>query len=112
MTASRVELPVEVRQHLTELRQASGITNAELCRRVGIRQPVTFYAWERGLSRPTLPNCEAYLAVIGADAATFMPQITVGPSRLERVWETQYRGSPSNRGTNYVPLIRLEAEVI
>jgi DNA gyrase subunit B len=112
MSAPRVEWPEAVRQQLKKLRRASGVSNAELCRRVGIRQPVTFYAWERGLSRPTLPNCEAYLAVIGADAATFMPQITVGPSRLERIWETQYRGSPSNRVRNYVQMGALEAEDI
>jgi DNA gyrase subunit B len=112
MTAPRVELSVEVRQHLTELRRASGITNAELCRKVGIRQPVTFYAWERGLSRPTLPNCQAYMTVIGADAAALMPQIAIGGSRLERIWETQYRGSPSNRVRDYVRMSALEAEDI
>jgi DNA gyrase subunit B len=112
MTAPRVELSLEVRRQLTELRRASGISNAELCRKVGIRQPVTFYAWERGLSRPTLPNCQAYMAVIGADAATFMPQIAVGGSRLERIWDTQYRGSPSNRVRDFVRLSALEAEDI
>ncbi|HTD72506.1 MAG TPA: DNA gyrase subunit B [Steroidobacteraceae bacterium] len=112
MSAPRVEWPEAVRQQLKKMRRASGVSNAELCRRVGIRQPVTFYAWERGLSRPTLPNCEAYLKVIGADAATFMPQITVGPSRLERIWETQYRGSPSNRVRTYVSMGALEAEDI
>jgi DNA gyrase subunit B len=112
MTAPRVELSLDVRRQLAELRRSSGINNAELCRKVGIRQPVTFYAWERGLSRPTLPNCEAYMAAIGADAATFMPQITVGGSRLERIWESPYRGSPANRARNYVRLSALEAEDI
>ena len=112
MTAPRVEITAEGRRQLKELRRASGVSNAELCRRIGIRQPVTFYAWERGLSRPTLPNCESYLAVIGADAATFMPQMAVGPSRLDRIWEEQYRGSPSNRVRNHVRLAALEAEDI
>jgi DNA gyrase subunit B len=112
MTAPRVEFPAEVGRQLAALRRASGVTNAELCRKVGIRQPVTFYAWEKGLSRPTLPNCESYLAVIGADASAFMPQITVGPSRLERIWEEQYRGSPCNRVRSYVRLAALEAEDI
>src|SRR3984885_14752852 len=97
MSAPRVEWPEAVREQLKKLRRASGVTNAELCRRVGIQQPVTFYAWERGLSRPTLPNCEAYLAVIGANAAAVMPRVSIGPSRLERVWEEQYRGSPCTR---------------
>jgi DNA gyrase subunit B len=112
MCAPRVEIPPAVGKQLASLRRASGISNAELCRKVGIKQPVTFYAWERGLSRPTLPNCESYLAVIGANATTLMPQITVGASRLERIWEKQYRGSPGNRVRNYVRLSALEAEDI
>jgi len=110
MSAPRVELPIEVRRQLVAARRASGITNAELCRKIGIRQPVTFYAWEKGLTRPTLPNCQAYMSVIGADMAALMPQIAVGGSRLDRIWETQYRGSPSNRVRDYVRLSALEAE--
>jgi DNA gyrase subunit B len=111
-SAPRVEFPAEVRQELASLRRASGISNVELCRRIGIRQPVTFYAWEKGVSRPTLPNFQTYLEVIGANAAVVMQQVTVGPSRLERVWEEQYRGSPSNRVRDYVRLSALEAEDI
>jgi DNA gyrase subunit B len=111
-SAPRVEFPAEVRQELATLRRASGVSNVELCRRIGIRQPVTFYAWEKGTSRPTLPNFESYLEVIGANAAAVMPLVTVGPSRLERVWEEQYRGSPVNRVRNYVRLSALETEDI
>jgi len=109
-SAPRVEFPAEVRAELASLRRASGISNADLCRRIGIRQPVTFYAWEKGTSRPTLLNCESYLAVIGANAATVMPRVIVGPSRLERIWEEQYRGSPANRVRPYVRLSALEAD--
>ena len=109
-SAPRVEFPPEVRNELASLRRASGISNVDLCRRIGIRQPVTFYAWENGTSRPTLPNCESYLAVIGANAAAVMPRVTVGPSRLERIWEEQYRGSPANRVRPYVRLSALEEE--
>jgi DNA gyrase subunit B len=112
MSAPRVEIPPAVGRQLASMRRASGISNAELCRRVGIQQPVTFYAWERGLSRPTLSNCESYLAVIGANAAAVMPEVTVGPSRLERIWAEQYRGSAANRARNYVRLSALEAEDI
>ena len=111
-TAPRVDLPEGVRQQLKAQRRASGISSVELCARVGIKQPVTFYAWERGLSRPTLPNCEAYLAAIGADFAAVMPQITIGPSRLERVWQDEYRAAPGNRVRDYVCLSALEAEDI
>jgi DNA gyrase subunit B len=109
-SAPRVEFPEDVRTELASLRRASGISNTELCRRVGTRQPVTFYAWEKGTSRPTLPNCQMYLEVIGANAASVMPRVTVGPSRLERVWEEQYRASSANRVRPYVRLSALEEE--
>src|SRR5205814_2237662 len=112
ISAPRVEFPPELRKELASLRRASGVSNAELCHRIGIRQPATFYAWERGTSRPTLANCESYLAVIGANAAAIMPQAIVGPSRLERIWEEQYRGSSSNRVRDYVRLSTLEADDI
>jgi DNA gyrase subunit B len=111
-SAPRVTLPPDVRQELMELRRASGITNAELCRRVGIRQPVTFYAWEKGISRPTVANCDAYLSVIGGNAQAIMSRVAVGPSRLESVWENQYRGSPANRVRDYVRLSALEPDDI
>jgi DNA gyrase subunit B len=112
MSAPRVDLPGDVRREMAAMRRASGVTNAELCQRVGVRQPVTFYAWEKGTSRPTLPHYQSYLSVIGANAATVMSRVSVGPSRLERVWEEQYRGSPSNRVRDYVRLSALEAEDI
>ncbi len=112
ISAPRVEFPPEVRQELASLRRASGVSNTELCDRIGIRQPATFYAWERGTSRPTLPNCESYLTVIGANAAAIMPQAIVGPSRLERIWEEQYRGSSCNRLRDSVRLSALEADDI
>jgi DNA gyrase subunit B len=34
----------------------------------------------------------------------------MGPSRLERIWEEQYRGAPANRVRPYVRLATLEAE--
>ena len=48
-------------------RKAAGIKNRDLCEATGIRQPVTFYAWEKGTSRPILSKFRAYLAAIGAD---------------------------------------------
>ena len=110
MSAPRVEIPADVRSEMASLRRASGVSNAELCQKVGIKQPVTFYAWERGISRPTQSHYESYLTVIGANAATVMQRVSVGPSRLERVWEEQYRGSPCNRVRDYVRLSALEAD--
>ncbi len=109
-TAPRVEVSTEVGLEMAALRRENGVSNRALCEAVGIRQPVTFYAWEKGTSRPTLENWQAYLSVIGADVEAVMERVTVGPSRLERTWEDQYRAAPRNRVRPYVCLADLEAE--
>ena len=111
-SAPRVEIPSEVRDELAARRRTSGINNQELCSAIGIRQPVTFYAWEKGASRPTLANLQNYVTAIGADVNSVMARVTVGSSRLERTWEEQYRGAPANRVRPYVRLSELTAEDI
>ncbi|MFZ5479880.1 MAG: DNA gyrase subunit B [Myxococcota bacterium] len=110
MTAPRVDVPPAVGAALAALRKAAGISQRDLCERVGIRQPVTFYAWEKGTSRPTVEHFRAYLHAIGADEGAWMSRVTVGGSRLERVWEEQYNGAPRNRVRPYVRLSALDAE--
>jgi DNA gyrase subunit B len=109
MSAPRVEVPADLGEELASARRASGITNRALCAAIGIRQPATFYAWEKGRSRPTLPNWERYMAAIGTDAADVAARVDVGPSRLERAWNQQYRGAPANRVRSYVRLADLDA---
>ncbi|MHC4107957.1 MAG: ATP-binding protein, partial [Planctomycetota bacterium] len=60
-SAPRVEVPSGVRARLSERRRQTGISNQALCTAVGIRQPVTFYGWERGRNRPTLENWNRYV---------------------------------------------------
>jgi len=96
LVASRVEIPFELRSELAQQRRLSSITNRALCASVGIRQPVTFYAWEKGTTRPTLPHFEAYLNAIGADPREILPKTAIAPSRLERIWQEHYVGSGRN----------------
>ncbi|MEA2230424.1 MAG: gyrase subunit [Solirubrobacteraceae bacterium] len=110
MTAPRVDIPAAVRAELAGLRRASGLSNVALCTAVGIKQPVTFYAWENGTSRPTLPNFEAYVTAVGGDVDVVLGRVTVGPSRLDRTWATQYRAAPRNRVRPYVRLADLSAD--
>jgi DNA gyrase subunit B len=109
LTDPRVDIPAALRVELTERRRGSGVTNSALCAAVGIRQPVTFHAWEKGLSRPTLTHFEAYLNVIGANADEVLGKTTVGPSRLERIWNEHYTGSGRNVVRDYVRLDDLDA---
>jgi DNA gyrase subunit B len=110
LTAPRVEIPEAIRERMSTQRRASGISNRELCECIGIRQPVTFYGWEKGNSRPTLDHLRSYLEAVGADVEGILATVVVGPSKLERVWEEQYRGAPSNRVRPYVRLSDLDAD--
>jgi DNA gyrase subunit B len=108
LVAPRVEVPASVRDELSALRRRCGVSNRELFRKIGIRQPVTFYSWEKGTQRPTISGFRRYLEAIGADVDTVLGRVVVGPSKLERVWAEQYRGSPRNRVRPYVRLDALD----
>ncbi|MFM7849068.1 MAG: LAGLIDADG family homing endonuclease, partial [Rubrivivax sp.] len=96
LTRERVEIPLEVGEELAAQRRASGVSQQALCEAVGIRQPVTFYAWEKGLSRPSLSHFTAYLKAVGANEDVFMRKVAVGESRLQRQWARR-PGKPSGR---------------
>ncbi|MEJ7825564.1 MAG: DNA gyrase subunit B [Solirubrobacteraceae bacterium] len=110
MTAPRVDIPAAVGAELAALRRASGLTNRTLCAAIGIKQPITFYGWEKGTSRPTLPNLTAYVEAVGGDVDAVLESVTVGGSRLDRVWSTQYRAAPRNRVRPYARLADLSAD--
>jgi len=109
LTSVRVQAPADVRAHLTRMRRLSGMRNRDLCERIGIKQPVTFYAWEKGKSKPTLPNWKRYVEAVGEDPERLLPRVHVVESALERTWNTQYRGAPRNRVKTYVRLSDLSS---
>jgi DNA gyrase subunit B len=106
----RVELEPELREEVTRLRKTSGISQKALCAAVGIKQPVTFYAWEKGTSRPRQDHFEAYLAAIGADTEAVMARARVTTNWLEDRWAREYNEDPANHVRPYVCLSDLTAE--
>ena len=108
LTAPRVDIPPSLRTDLAARRRASGISNEALCRAVGIRQPVTFYAWENGSSRPTLSHFEAYVTAVGGDTRACVSAASIAPSRLERTFNLQYKASGRNTVRDLVRLADLE----
>lgn len=106
----RVTIPAAVGDLLKQQRQASGLSQQAICTAVGIRQPVTYYAWERGEQRPTVSHFLRYIETLGLNADAVLPQVEVGASRLDHVWNTQYRGAPRNRVREYLSLADLDAE--
>jgi len=107
-TAPRVHIPSEAGVELAARRRSSGLSNRRLCDEIGVKQPCTIYAWEQGRSRPTQPQFQAYLRAVGAEDFLAEGRVTVGGSRLERTWDTQYRASGRNAVRNLVRLADLD----
>ncbi len=94
LTSPRVDIPADVRDELAARRRQVGLSQQALCEAVGIRQPVTFYAWESGKTRPTVEHFTAYLRAVGANEDEYLRRAAVGESRLHRLWR---QGPPSGR---------------
>ncbi len=107
-TEARVKIPATVGAEMSTLRRESDKTNRELCAAVGIRQPVTLYAWEKGSSRSTVGHLRAYLDVLGAETEQVFAQVEVGPSWLQRRWDETYTRAPANRVRDHVRLSDLD----
>lgn len=110
MVEARVTIPAEVGESLKRRRQVLRLSQREVCDAVGIRQPVTFYAWERGDSRPTVTHFTRYVEALGLEPEAWLAQVQVGDSRLDHVWNTQYRAAPRNRVRDYIALDTLTLE--
>jgi len=108
LTERRVEVPADVRAELASLRRRNRVSQRALCEAVGIRQPVTFYAWEKGTSRPILSHFEAYVNAVGGDLKAVRSRVRVCDSALDRTWRRQYRAARRNRLRGEVRLSDLD----
>jgi len=106
----RVEIAEALCAAMTRRRLELGLSQQEVCQAVGIRQPVTFYAWEKGTSRPTLTHFKRYTTLLGLDEKTLTGQFQVVDSHLDRIWRTQYAAAPCNRVRPYLRLSELNSE--
>jgi DNA gyrase subunit B len=100
----RVTIPPAVGELLRTQRRQLNLSQQAVCEAVGIRQPVTFYGWEQGKTRPTLGNFVGYVQTLQLPVDGLLAQVQVGESRLDHLWKTQYRAAPRNRVRNYLPL--------
>ncbi len=110
MVDRRVTITPEAGALLRVRRRELDIGPGEVCAAVGIRQPGTFYAWEKGTSRPTLSHFVGYVDALGLDRDALLARVEVGDSRLDHVWNTQYRAAPRNRVRDYASLRDLTPE--
>jgi len=107
MVEARVTIPAMVGNLLQNQRKGLALSQEGILEKVGIRQPVTYYAWEKGKYRPTLSHFTAYVTALGLKTDEILPLVEVGDSHLDHIWNTQYRAAPANRVRNYVPLSKL-----
>jgi len=77
---ARVALPIDGWQRLVARREAAGLTQTQVARAIGVKQPITISHWERGVNRPIASHFEQYLATIGWQDAIAYERI---PSKIE-----------------------------
>jgi DNA gyrase subunit B len=108
MVEQRVSIPAEVGRMLQEQRQKLTLSQQAILNKVGIKQPTTYYAWEKGSSRPTLSHFTGYVESLELAPAQVLPMVEIGDSRLDHIWNTQYRAAPKNRVRDYIKLSDLK----
>lgn len=110
MVEQRVRVPAEIRRLFAEKRKSSGLSQEAICQTLGIRQPATYYGWEKGKYKPTVSHFRRYADLLGIDAEELLSQAEVVDSRLDNVWATQYSDSGCNRVKTYMRLSELQPE--
>ncbi len=106
----RVEIAESLRIEMARRRAESQLSQREICQAVGIRQPITFYAWEKGTSRPVLSHFKRYTALLGLDDEVLEGRYRIVDSHLDQVWRIQYTGAARNRVRPYMWLGEVNAE--
>ncbi|MGM0684483.1 MAG: LAGLIDADG family homing endonuclease, partial [Halobacteriota archaeon] len=106
----RVEAPESVRTTLREQREETGLTQQDICDETGVAQPITVSQWERGNSRPTVSNFQAYCDAVGVSAPAVMENVSVTDSLLDQRWNDQYEGTQANRVRDYVRVSELSED--
>jgi DNA gyrase subunit B len=106
--APRVEIPQQTRAALRERREEQELTQADVCETVGVAEPITVSQWERGETRPSRSNFQAYCRAVGAgDLAS---AATVTDSLLDERWAAVDDPAPANRVRDYVRVSELDAD--
>ena len=108
----RVRISEALGHAIHDRRIALGLPVKQACLALGVSQPCTIHAWEKGTSRPTESHFMAYASLLGLEEETLEGRYSVGPSTLDRTWQEQYRGAPRNRVRPYLDLKDIPLESI
>lgn len=110
LTDNRVIIPKELNKLIKETREQQRIPQEVLCNKLGIKQPCTYYDWEKGKNKPTLKNFKKYIEVLGMNRNDALSQVQITKSSLDRVWDTQYKNSKKNKVKQYISIVDIQPE--
>ena len=110
LTESRVEISPVLREEIHCARLEMGFSQVDVCDVVGIKQPVTFYTWEKGINKPTLTHFKRYMKLLGFDEERFDGKIRILPSKLDQIWQRDFKNSGCNIVRDYIRLKEINKE--
>jgi len=96
LVESRVEISPDFREEIKNTRMEMGFSQIEICNAIGVMQPTTFYSWEKGANTPTLSHFKKYIKLLGFEEEKIKNKIRVLPSKLEQIWEMDFKNSRCN----------------
>jgi DNA gyrase subunit B len=112
LIGQRVKIPADIRNILIEKRRSAGLSKEAICQALEIKQPGTFYSWERGNSKPVISHFTRYADLLGLDSEELLSHAEMVDSRLDNIWATQFNDSGSNRVKSYIRLSELNHDEI
>src|SRR3989344_3511852 len=106
----RVIITEEFGKILESKRKLKGLSQKIICKKLGIKQPCIYYDWEKRKSKPSRKNFEKYIEVLGIDKNKALSQVQIVKSKLDTIWETQYKNSGRNKVKDYIALSQINGE--
>jgi DNA gyrase/topoisomerase IV subunit B/transcriptional regulator with XRE-family HTH domain len=91
-------------------RKSKGLSQKFICEKIGIKQPCIYYDWEKGKSKPSRKNFEKYLEVLDINKNQALSQVQIVKSKLDNIWENQYKNSGRNKVKDYMPLSQINED--
>ncbi len=106
----RIVISERFGEFLASKRKLKRLSQKFICNKIGIKQPCIYYDWEKGKSKPSRKNFEKYIEVLGINKKEALSQVQIVKSKLDNIWETQYKNSGRNKVKDYMPLSQINEE--
>ncbi len=103
----RIELTQVGSEKLNEKRKQKGLTQKQICKQIGVKQPITLSEWERGIHSPPLDKFKKLCETIDISFKDIKDELEINKSILEEVWGNQCNKAPRNRVKDYIKISEL-----